>query len=387
MAIKDFLTYAGLKNPVTGAPSQTQVDTAVDAYLERNPVEPGATTEEAAQIQANKNALENKVDKTGWTADMYLGTDAYGNVVEREAPEGYVKTVNGVGPDSNGNVVVSGTGSGSGQNPTGGGLSTTVANLLIAILRKGYYEPDQTANITALAAALGVTEDETPDVPVVPDEPDNPDTVTYTITNNLTNVVNSNAAASVDEGASYTATLSAVDGYDIDAVTVTMGGVDITDMVYLDGTVNIATVSGDIVITATAKAAPVEVAMYARVNNSYNTTVYSDDGNTSVYSGATTYVASEDVFTEDTEVTVTIETNGAMYSVMYAACYGSGFPASNHTNDAKGAHYAAVLFDTYKEVSKEGTYTKTYVVKAGYGLVLVNAAATAAPITSVTVTK
>ena len=41
-----------------GAPSQEQVSTALESYLQRNPIEPGATTEEAAQIQANKDAVE-----------------------------------------------------------------------------------------------------------------------------------------------------------------------------------------------------------------------------------------------------------------------------------------------------------------------------------------
>lgn len=56
--------------------------------------------------------------------------------------------------------------------------------------------------------------------------------VTRSITNSLTNVSNSNAAASVNDGASYTATLTPDSGYLIDSVTVTMGGVDITNDVF-----------------------------------------------------------------------------------------------------------------------------------------------------------
>ena len=58
MSLEKFLTYAGLKHPITGAPSQEQVSNAVDAYLTRNPVEPGATEAEAAQIEANRVAIE-----------------------------------------------------------------------------------------------------------------------------------------------------------------------------------------------------------------------------------------------------------------------------------------------------------------------------------------
>lgn len=75
---------------------------------------------------------------------------------------------------------------------------------------------------------------------------------TYTITNNLTNVTNSNAAASVGDGDPYTATLTADAGYTLDSVTVTMGGVDVTSSVYNAGSINIAAVSGNIVITASA---------------------------------------------------------------------------------------------------------------------------------------
>ena len=75
---------------------------------------------------------------------------------------------------------------------------------------------------------------------------------TYTITNNLTNVSSDNDSASVTAGESYTATLTAADGYEMDSVSVTMGGADITSTVYADGVVNIAAVTGNVVITANA---------------------------------------------------------------------------------------------------------------------------------------
>lgn len=74
----------------------------------------------------------------------------------------------------------------------------------------------------------------------------------YTITNTLSNVTNSNASASIEQYQSYSATLSTSIGFAITAVTVTMGGVDITATAYADGTVSIPSVTGNIVITATA---------------------------------------------------------------------------------------------------------------------------------------
>lgn len=54
----------------------------------------------------------------------------------------------------------------------------------------------------------------------------------YTVTNTLTNVVNDNSATSVKQYQSYEANLTAPDGYVMDNVKVTMGGVDITATVF-----------------------------------------------------------------------------------------------------------------------------------------------------------
>ena len=55
---------------------------------------------------------------------------------------------------------------------------------------------------------------------------------TYSVTNTLTHVTNSNSTSSVDEGVPYTATLEPDSGYVISAVTVTMGGADVTSQVF-----------------------------------------------------------------------------------------------------------------------------------------------------------
>ena len=73
----------------------------------------------------------------------------------------------------------------------------------------------------------------------------------YTVTNNLTNVTNSNAQTEVTDGF-YSATLTVADGNVLNSITITMGGVDITDSVYGDGRILISEVTGDIVITAVA---------------------------------------------------------------------------------------------------------------------------------------
>lgn len=77
---------------------------------------------------------------------------------------------------------------------------------------------------------------------------------TYTITNNLTNVTSSNDAISIVHGNTYNATLTADNTYTLGTVTVTMGGVDVTDSVATGGVISISSVTGNIIITAEATA-------------------------------------------------------------------------------------------------------------------------------------
>ena len=77
----------------------------------------------------------------------------------------------------------------------------------------------------------------------------------YTITNELTNVSASNSTARVASGSAYSSTLTVPEGYTMGAVRVTMGGVDVTADVYLDGVINIPAVTGDVVMTASAAVA------------------------------------------------------------------------------------------------------------------------------------
>lgn len=79
-------------------------------------------------------------------------------------------------------------------------------------------------------------------------------TVYRSIINSLTHVTSSNAAVSVEDGAAYTATLTAESGYTMGTVVVKMGGTDITSTAYTasSGVVSIAEVTGDVTITAAA---------------------------------------------------------------------------------------------------------------------------------------
>ena len=77
-------------------------------------------------------------------------------------------------------------------------------------------------------------------------------TITYTVTQTLTNVTSDFSDETVDAGSSFEATLTADTDYEIDTVTVTMGGEDITSTAWdaETGKVTIAQVTGNVVITA-----------------------------------------------------------------------------------------------------------------------------------------
>ena len=96
---------------------------------------------------------------------------------------------------------------------------------------------------------------------------DIPDPVYYSITNNLTNVINSNLITSVKENLSYSSTLSPISGYEISSVSITMNGNNITSSCYSNGNINISNVTGNIVITATATQTVTPVKTYTITKN------------------------------------------------------------------------------------------------------------------------
>ena len=74
----------------------------------------------------------------------------------------------------------------------------------------------------------------------------------YSITRTLNGCTSNKSATSIQGGSSWTETLTEMSGRTFSSVTVKMGGVDVTSSVYSNGVINIANVTGDIVITATA---------------------------------------------------------------------------------------------------------------------------------------
>lgn len=118
-------------------------------------------------------------------------------------------------------------------------MTTAQANALDELFKIAVYTENASAAYAAFRTAFGLS---------------GGSTAQYTVTYALSNATSSNSAASAAAGASYSATISAADGYAIEIVTVTMGGVDITATAYTGGVITINNVTGNIVITAVAKA-------------------------------------------------------------------------------------------------------------------------------------
>ena len=133
------------------------------------------------------------------------------------------------------------------------------------------------------------------------------ETVTHTVTAALTNVSIDNTAESVNDGASFAATLTAADGYTISSVTVTMGGEDITASAYANGNIYIASVTGDVVITADAVEVPGGSTTYTITNNLLHAT--SDNSAVSVEENAA-YTAKLTAETDYALETVTVTMGG-----------------------------------------------------------------------------
>lgn len=89
--------------------------------------------------------------------------------------------------------------------------------------------------------------------------------VYYSITKNLTNCSISNNATQAIKGNSYSATITANSGYELKSVTVTMGGSAVS---VTNGVINVANVTGNIVITAVAEESKPAFTNFANPSNS-----------------------------------------------------------------------------------------------------------------------
>lgn len=156
--------------------------------------------------------------------------------------------------------------------------------------------------------------------------------VTYTITRNLTNCASSNMADTISEGAAYTTTLSPTGTFKkLGAITVTMGGTDISALAVSGSTVTIASVTGNLVITCAA----VITNIIDTIGISANTRLSTSSGANRTQSGYAAIGANEDAA-----------------SLIHLAAgdtlriKGVSLPASNDSYSAIALHNASGTFST-----------------------------------------
>lgn len=90
------------------------------------------------------------------------------------------------------------------------------------------------------------------DTVTTPDDMAGGGTTKYTIVNSLVGCSNSNASTSIASGTEYESTITADGSLTLGTVTVYMGGVDVSSTAVTGGAIDIASVTGDIVIVAKA---------------------------------------------------------------------------------------------------------------------------------------
>jgi hypothetical protein len=129
------------------------------------------------------------------------------------------------------------------ENQSINGLSYVEKNLMMTLFKNIPYTTDMSATIKALGTKWGSSIG------------GGIGGGTANITYNLTGVTSDFTDASVTVGTSLVINLSANTNSTLGAVSVVMNGEDVTDSVYSNGKINIPSVTGDVVITATATVA------------------------------------------------------------------------------------------------------------------------------------
>ena len=141
--------------------------------------------------------------------------------------------------------------------PLANGLADTLQNHAFSFVISLGFSVDTVNNFRAACI------DGTPSI-ITPTAP------SYTVTNNLTNCITNNNQSSLVEGSSFSAEITANNGYTLDGATVsiTMGGTDITATAYSNGAISIASVTGNVVITIAAAEEQIEIINLANPQSS-----------------------------------------------------------------------------------------------------------------------
>lgn len=120
------------------------------------------------------------------------------------------------------------------------------------------------------------------------------DILRRSITKSLAQCSSSNSRIYVIDGQSYVTTLTANNGYAINSVAITMGGIDVSAY-YKDGIISIPEVTGDIIITATTSKQEAEIVnLIDTIGISANTRLSTGSGTNKPHAGWATMGANMD---------------------------------------------------------------------------------------------
>lgn len=162
--------------------------------------------------------------------------------------------------------------------------------------------------------------------------------VTYTITNNLTNVSTDNPVTTITENRGYTANLTADTGYTIDTVTVTMGDVDVTSDVYTNSAIFISAVTGNVVINASAVHAgeiEEEIILLKSITG---------DGNS--------YIDTEFIPTDGVKYQIALQLNSDIDTTVNQYLWG----ADQYTSNDSGAYHQLLMYTQNSDYAKYGSW-------------------------------
>ena len=161
------------------------------------------------------------------------------------------------------------------------------------------------------------------------------------VTNTLSNCLSSNASSVAEVGTAYAATITAAAGYTLDGATVqiTMGGTNVSQY-YSNGTINIPSVTGDVVISVTA----VESArqnLFDPVNARYNKRAGLTGGDDRELSGG--LVTNMIDITDIDSITV----EGITEVLVWTECYAGAFYYAGSTYGQDYVGYQTYTTPTY----------------------------------------
>lgn len=246
-----------------GQPTQEQINTAIDKAIEDGKITGGGINSTAKNLL--QTILQNAVYTTNQNANITALMSALGST-ESGGDTPTVKTytiTNKLTKCSNSNAntnVNENTNYVATITPTNGytltGASVHITMGGTDITSTAY--SNGTINISKVTGNIVIT------ISAI----QIPQVVTYTITNKLTSCTSNNSNTSIEENKSYTSTITASNGYTLTGATVsiTMGGTDVTSTVYNNGVITISKVTGNVVITISAK--KIEITVH-EINPSY----------------------------------------------------------------------------------------------------------------------